>query len=1132
MSESMKFPGTKLTRECNFDIWKADLKLFAKLHEVWGLIDGSSAFPVRTDYPDEILYQTAIRRWTRNDIKAMNILSHSIGSDIKSSLLPTWSALPDEQQTAAAQFTMIEKLLRPNSDTERAYIIEQIYQIRKEPNERIIDFVSRLNSLLHQLANSEEREWKIGDLLTYLKLRIPDEYKHTMELINELNKRGDIDMMSLTSRLVEKERELTLVNEASSNFQSMAIRKGKPFIKRQFNNNESRPSSDGKLNHGCPYCGRRNHILRDCRDRRDGKPALNPNWKPYRKPNFSANQISTQGNSNEFFNSFCITLTKDALANAVSSKVESLILDNGATNPMSADQPDIREMKTIMGQVVQPDGTTLAVKGIGKMLFVPEDLDGQPMKPVLVDNALWIPNLTKKLLGYKPFAAKDCEIRGKGYDWTVFKSNNEPLFHVELDKHSSLQRVRGKIVPNHISNEEMISRYQAYSIGAKDTSMNVQSELLLHFRFGHANSDTIWKTISGHHVDGMNSISMKKLNADIVCESCAKGKHTFKPSAGISSGSRSNGILDLMHMDLGVLPTETLEGHKYFLLLIDDYSRERFLTLLKRKSDTFNAFVGWKNRLENVTGRKIKSIQADQGGEFKNNKFNELFIQSGIQFMTSIADTAAQNGVAERGMRLVGEGVRTLLADSKLPQSFWGYAAAHVVYIWNRLISAKHGKTPHEMFMGKKPNTSLLRTFGSTAYLHIHDKFRKKLDAKSVKTIYIGQADSDGMKGYKLYNPESKRIIFGGARDVIFDEATYIRSRLPQLTDKEFSNEGDNEISMPTQEEIDSEVGRDVDAESSSDDETPRQGEQSYEPDGKRNEAPKPKPKNDEPNFVVEIPERIPGGWKSPTPKTPNLPQGSGASTKQPEATPTLRRSTRRTDSNWRQNYDPKSGITYDNPIQMSANSLRFMCTDRELEEQIFGKAFVVTENVPIEFEQAVSDEIDKLWEHGVFITDPKSKKGKAYAGGTEEVPNRNKQLLGIPPAEQRESKLTKTKSEPMNLIEPISETQLLDNGNEQVLETRLVLTEKDLPDGSKKYKARLVVRGFQQEFNGGIADEVYSPVAHSDSLRMIIALAVQNDWKLEQCDFETAFLQSDELPPEEQVLVRLDYLLVYPRLF
>ena len=90
-----------------------------------------------------------------------------------------------------------------------------------------------------------------------------------------------------------------------------------------------------------------------------------------------------------------------------------------------------------------------------------------------------------------------------------------------------------------------------------------------------------------------------------------------------------------------------------------------------------------------------------------------------------------------------------------------------------------------------------------------------------------------------------------------------------------------------------------------------------------------------------------------------------------------------------------------------------------------------------------------------------------------------------------------------------------------EILECRLVLTLKTLKDGKFKYKARLVVRGYQQSFEMILA-ELYSPVGTAESLRLLFAHSALNGWTLEQVDFDVAFIQSDLLKEEERVYVQM----------
>jgi len=61
----------------------------------------------------------------------------------------------------------------------------------------------------------------------------------------------------------------------------------------------------------------------------------------------------------------------------------------------------------------------------------------------------------------------------------------------------------------------------------------------------------------------------------------------------------------------------------------------------------------------------------------------------------------------------------------------------------------------------------------------------------------------------------------------------------------------------------------------------------------------------------------------------------------------------------------------------------------------------------------------------------------------------------------------------------------------------------KTNPDGSRRYKARLVIKEYEQTDDG----ETFAPVAKLVTLRMILALAASNGWEIDHMDVVTAFL-------------------------
>ncbi|GKC55007.1 ribonuclease H-like domain-containing protein [Tanacetum coccineum] len=80
---------------------------------------------------------------------------------------------------------------------------------------------------------------------------------------------------------------------------------------------------------------------------------------------------------------------------------------------------------------------------------------------------------------------------------------------------------------------------------------------------------------------------------------------------------------------------------------------------------------------------------------------------------TGISRTPQQNKVAERKNRTLIEAARTMLADSKVPITFWAEAVNTACYVQNRVLVIKpHNKTPYELFLGRKPALNFKRPFG------------------------------------------------------------------------------------------------------------------------------------------------------------------------------------------------------------------------------------------------------------------------------------------------------------------------------------------------------------------------------------------------------------------------------------
>jgi FtsZ-interacting cell division protein YlmF len=128
-----------------------------------------------------------------------------------------------------------------------------------------------------------------------------------------------------------------------------------------------------------------------------------------------------------------------------------------------------------------------------------------------------------------------------------------------------------------------------------------------------------------------------------------------------------------------------------------------------------------------------------------------------------------------------------MLVESQLPKRFWAEALSTATYLRNRSpTTALDDVTPYEAWTGEKPNVEHLKVFGCTAYAHIPKDERKKLDPKARKCIMLGY--SSEVKGYRLFNPETQRILY--SRDVIFNESKfYYKEKTQENNEVETSKE-------------------------------------------------------------------------------------------------------------------------------------------------------------------------------------------------------------------------------------------------------------------------------------------------------------------------------------------------------
>src|SRR5579871_4728247 len=215
--------------------------------------------------------------------------------------------------------------------------------------------------------------------------------------------------------------------------------------------------------------------------------------------------------------------------------------------------------------------------------------------------------------------------------------------------------------------------------------------------------------------------------------------------------------MELVHSDLlGPIRIPSIAGSRYVLTFIEGKSHFPKCYYLKTKEGNvvLEKFKEYKAWAENVTGKRIKILRTDGGGEYVNNTMSKYLEECGIGHQRIVPYTPQQNGISERFNRTAMEKTRAILHRGNLPLRLWAevFDTVRYLYTLRPVKGIVDGMTPEAIFYKyrdrERTSVKHLRVIGYTAYIHISDKLRTKLDAKFKKCILVGYRTLQ--KGYRV----------------------------------------------------------------------------------------------------------------------------------------------------------------------------------------------------------------------------------------------------------------------------------------------------------------------------------------------------------------------------------------------
>ena len=724
-TSSDQLPTSDKLGESNYHAWSIKVKALLMSKRLWMLVKGIIPSP-----PAE---SSQLLEWQQSAYAASGIimlnlmesqLTHVSGMEHDPALM--WTTLEDIH---------IQK--RPNS---RFVAYSTLLSITKQPEESLPSVTTRIEQAIKDIVALRPKDYTIqqldDDLACMAMLRsLPAEYSSFVSTISLMD---SISMDKLKTSFITEES-----NRKALQSQSPASSSTANFV----SSTPARPPT--RIQTVCTWCERFGHDEESCYSKvasqQWDKDSARSRGQRRRKGS------SNTANSTQVSSQQPTRALEQASNTSLSPNTASLTLwcaDSGASSHMTPNRHWFSTYRPYVVPIEVADGNIVYSAGIGSVLFKPV-VNGVHRGSVEIQSVLHVPSLSKSLLSLTQWSLK-CGYKIVMVKGTIkFYLNNSLVCVAEMV--GNIACLQGSTVSHALP-------ASAFNTTASPLDIN-----LWHRRFSHLNYNDLKAMKAQNLVNGL--VINTSASPDPICEPCLAGNQRRVVN---KSATRQDTPLQLIHADLhGPMPTQSPEGYRYFVIFVDDATRFWCLYFLKAKSNTLEAFKAFKAYIELATGRKIIGLQDDKGGEFMSNAFEQFCTESGIQRRHTMRNEPHSNGVAERAIGVISNRSTSLLHESKLPPSFWSRAVSTVVHTHNRMPnSSLKGSTPHFAMLGIKPDVSLLRVFGSVAYVHIQKDKRSGFSPHTEKCVFVGYPAQ--YKGWEFYNPSTRRFVLSDRAD--FDE--------------------------------------------------------------------------------------------------------------------------------------------------------------------------------------------------------------------------------------------------------------------------------------------------------------------------------------------------------------------------
>ncbi|CAI7757988.1 unnamed protein product [Closterium sp. NIES-53] len=224
-------------------------------------------------------------------------------------------------------------------------------------------------------------------------------------------------------------------------------------------------------------------------------------------------------------------------------------------------------------------------------------------------------------------------------------------------------------------------------------------------------------------------------------------------------------------------------GHeRYFLLVVNDFSRYTSVFPLRRKDEVTEVLIDWirvaRLQLRERFGSDfpVLRLHSDRGGEFSSDLLRAFCRAEGIRQTFTLPASPQQNGIVERRIGMVTDVARTSMIHAAAPQFLWPFAVQYAAHQINLHPQVSMPETsPTLRWTGKVGDASAFRVWGQA---FVRDLSADKLSSRAVPCVFLGFPPD--APGWQFYHPTSRRVL--SSQGITFDESVPYYRLFPYRT--------------------------------------------------------------------------------------------------------------------------------------------------------------------------------------------------------------------------------------------------------------------------------------------------------------------------------------------------------------